>query len=128
MAVVKSKKKTVIVTSTCNAYVNTSFNNIIITITNINGDTICWSTGGKMGFKNTKKKNTVYAAQVVAEDSAKLALENGVKNINVIVKGVGIGREAAIRTLADKGLQLLSITDRTSVPHGGCRPRKIRRN
>ena len=81
-----------------------------------------------MGFKNTKKKNTVYAAQVVAEDSAKLALENGVKNINVIVKGVGIGRETAIRTLADKGLQLLSITDRTSVPHGGCRKRKIRRN
>ena len=128
MAVVKKKKKSVIVTPTCKAYVNTTFNNIIITITNKNGDTICWSSGGKMGFKNTKKKNTVYAAQVVAEDSARLAIENDVKNVDVIVKGVGMGREAAIRTLAEKGLQLLSIVDRTSLPHGGCRPRKVRRN
>lgn len=128
MAVVKKKKKSVIVTPTCKAYVNTTFNNIIITITNKNGDAICWSSGGKMGFKNTKKKNTVYAAQVVAEDSARLAIENDVKNVDVIVKGVGMGREAAIRTLAEKGLQLLSIVDRTSLPHGGCRPRKVRRN
>jgi small subunit ribosomal protein S11 len=124
----KNKKRLVNVTPVGKAYINATYNNIIITITNLNGDTIAWSSAGKNGFKNTKKKNTPYAAQVTAEDCSKMALEYGVKNVSVIVKGVGTGRETAIRTLSEQGLNIVSIVDRTAVPHGGCRPKKIRRN
>ena len=122
------KKRTVVVTTKCCAYIHTTYNNMILTITNDHGDVICWSSSGKNGFKNTKKKNTPYAGQLVADDCAKQALENKVKMLDVFVQGPGTGREMAIRSLAENGLEILSITDITKVPHGGCRASKRRRN
>jgi small subunit ribosomal protein S11 len=126
MAKVPSKKKKVIVESTGEAHINASFNNIIISLTNLNGDVISWSSAGKMGFRGSKK-NTPYAAQTAAEDAAKVALDLGLKKVKVFVKGPGNGRESAIRTLHNSGIEVSEIVDITPVPHNGCRPPKRRR-
>ena len=125
MAKVSSKKKKVIVESTGEAHINASFNNIIISLTNLNGDVISWSSAGKMGFRGSKK-NTPYAAQTAAEDAAKVALDLGLKKVKVFVKGPGNGRESAIRTLHNTGIEVSEIVDITPVPHNGCRPPKRR--
>ena len=103
MAKVSSKKKKVIVEATGEAHINASFNNIIISLTNLNGDVISWSSAGKMGFRGSKK-NTPYAAQTAAEDAAKVALDLGLKKVKVFVKGPGNGRESAIRTIHNTGI------------------------
>ena len=126
MAKVSSKKKKVIVESAGEAHINASFNNIIISLTNLNGDVISWSSAGKMGFRGSKK-NTPYAAQTAAEDAAKVALDLGLKKVKVFVKGPGNGRESAIRTLHNTGIEVSEIVDITPVPHNGCRPPKRRR-
>ena len=125
---VRKRKRSVVVTPSGRAYINASFNNLIITITNNSGDTVAWSSGGKVGFNNAKKKTTPAAAMYVAEDCGKAAVGYGITSLDVFLKGVGIGRETALRTLVECGLRLTSITDRTSLPFGGCRPKKIRRN
>ena len=110
------------------ACIHASYNNIIVCITNEKGDVIAWSSGGKNGFKNAKKKNTPYAGQEVATDCAKYAWGCGVRSVDVFVKGTGTGREAAIRAIAESGIEILSIVDKTPIPHEGCRPSKRRRN
>ena len=120
------KKKVVKVGAVGMAYVHSTFNNVIITITNEVGDVISWSSAGKMGFRGSKK-NTPYAAQMAAETATKAALVHGLKTVDVMVKGPGSGREAAIRALQACGLEVLSIKDVTPVPHNGCRPPKRRR-
>jgi len=121
-----SKKRKVIVDSVGEAHVTASFNNIIISLTNKKGDVISWSSAGKMGFRGSKK-NTPYAAQVAAEDCAKVAQEAGLKKVKVYVKGPGNGRESAIRTLHNAGIEVTEIIDVTPMPHNGCRPPKRRR-
>ncbi|RIU85690.1 30S ribosomal protein S11 [Candidatus Karelsulcia muelleri] len=108
------------------AHIKSTYNNIIITLTNKKGDVIAWSSAGKMGFKGSKK-NTPYAAQITAEDVAEKGLNAGIKKLEVIVKGPGAGRDAAIRALVNKNLILLVIKDITPIPHNGCRPPKKRR-
>jgi len=126
MARSTSKKRKVIVDASGEAHINASFNNIIISITNLKGEVISWSSAGKMGFKGSKK-NTPFAAQTAAEDAAKTAHDAGVKRIKVLVKGPGNGRESAIRTLHNNGLEVTEIIDVTPIPHNGCRPPKRRR-
>ena len=108
------------------AHVNATFNNTMITITDPQGNTLCWASAGKMGFKGSRK-STPYAAQLAAEDAAKCALEHGMKTIEVNVSGPGSGRESALRALQAAGLQITVIRDTTPIPHNGCRPRKKRR-
>lgn len=120
------KKRKVIVESTGEAHIVSSFNNIIISLTNKNGDVISWSSAGKMGFRGSKK-NTPYAAQLAAEDAAKVAQEAGLRKVKVFVKGPGNGRESAIRTLHNGGIEVTEIVDVTPMPHNGCRPPKRRR-
>ena len=108
------------------AHVNSTFNNTIITITDAQGNTISWSTSGAMGFKGSRK-STPFAAQVAAEDAGRKAQEHGMKELAVLVKGPGSGRESALRALQNIGFTLTSIKDITGVPHNGCRPRKRRR-
>ena len=108
------------------AHVHSTFNNVIITLTNAQGQVISWSSAGKMGFRGSKK-STPYAAQKAAETATKAALVHGLKSVDVFVKGPGSGREAAIRALSASGLDVLSICDVTPVPHNGCRPPKRRR-
>jgi small subunit ribosomal protein S11 len=108
------------------AHIKATFNNVLVTITDIYGNTISWSSAGKNGFKGSRK-NTPFAAQVTAEAAAKEAYDLGLKRIDVFVKGPGSGREAAIRALSTAGLQILSIKDITPIPHNGCRPPKRRR-
>jgi len=108
------------------AHIKSSYNNTIVSITDMNGSVICWSTSGKCGFKSAKK-STPYAASVVVRDIIDTAKEVGVKEVDVLVKGVGPAREAAVRALAANGLQIMSIKDVTPVPHNGCRPKKPRR-
>jgi small subunit ribosomal protein S11 len=108
------------------AHVNASFNNTMITITDAQGNTVAWSSSGTMGFKGSRK-STPYAAQVTAEDAGKKAMEHGMKEIEVMVKGPGSGRESALRGLQSAGFTIRSIKDITPVPHNGCRPRKRRR-
>ena len=120
------KKRIVKVEPTGQAHVHSSFNNIIISLTNNSGQVISWSSAGKMGFKGSKK-NTPYAAQMAAETAAKAALVHGLKTVEVMVKGPGSGREAAIRALQACGIDVTSIKDVTPVPHNGCRPPKRRR-
>jgi small subunit ribosomal protein S11 len=108
------------------AHVRSTFNNTIITITDLEGGVICWSSCGHMGFKGSRK-GTPFAAQMTAEDVAKKAKEHGVKRVEVFVKGPGSGREAAIRSLQANGLQISLIKDVTPIPHNGCRPPKRRR-
>lgn len=108
------------------AHVNASFNNTMITIADMQGNTISWSSSGVMGFKGSRK-STPYAAQVAAEDAAKKAQEHGMKTLEVEVRGPGSGRESALRALQAAGFNVTSIRDVTSIPHNGCRPRKKRR-
>ena len=108
------------------AHVNASFNNTMITITDVQGNAIAWSSAGTMGFKGSRK-STPYAAQVAAEDVAKKAQEHGMKTLEVEVRGPGSGRESALRALQAAGFNVTSIRDVTSIPHNGCRPRKRRR-
>ncbi|MBP0903392.1 30S ribosomal protein S11 [Mariniflexile gromovii] len=121
-----TKKRKVIVDSVGEAHVNASFNNIIIALTNKKGDVISWSSAGKMGFRGSKK-NTPYAAQLAAEDAAAVALEAGLKKVKVYVKGPGNGRESAIRSIHNAGIEVTEIIDVTPLPHNGCRPPKRRR-
>jgi len=108
------------------AHIKSSFNNTIITFTDLQGNVLSWSTGGNAGFKGSRK-STPFAAQLAAEQATKAAIENGVRKVDVLVKGPGAGRETAIRTLASMGVEVLSIRDVTPVPHNGCRPPKRRR-
>ena len=108
------------------AHVNASFNNTMVTITDVQGNTISWSSSGVMGFKGSRK-STPYAAQVAAEDAAKKAQEHGMKTLEVEVRGPGSGRESALRALQAAGFTVTSIRDVTTIPHNGCRPRKRRR-
>ena len=107
-------------------HIQSTFNNTIVTITNINGDTISWASAGSSGFKGARK-GTPFAAQTAAEKASLEALSIGMKNVEIVVKGQGSGRETAIRAVEGAGLQILSIHDITSVPHNGCRPPKRRR-
>ncbi len=120
----KSKKK--VVESTGIAHIHSSFNNTIVTITDTSGAVLTWASGGRVGFKGTKK-GTPFAAQLSAERAAKEALNMGVKSVEVWVKGPGAGREAAIRALQAAGLKITAIKDVTPIPHNGCRPPKKRR-
>lgn len=121
-----AKKRKVIVDSTGEAHIVASFNNIIISLTNKKGDVISWSSAGKMGFRGSKK-NTPYAAQLAAEDAAGVAKEAGLKKVKVYVKGPGNGRESAIRSIHNSGIEVSEIIDVTPMPHNGCRPPKRRR-
>ena len=121
-----SKKRVVKVDAIGKAYVNASFNNIIITLTNNAGQVISWSSAGKMGFKGSKK-NTPYAAQMAAQDASKVAYDLGLRKVKVFVKGPGAGRESAIRTIHTNGIEVGEIMDITPLPHNGCRPPKRRR-
>ncbi len=121
-----SKKRNVAIESHGQAHIKASFNNIIISITNAQGQVISWASAGKMGFRGSKK-NTPYAAQTAAQDCAKVAVDLGLKKVDVFVKGPGSGRDSAIRTLAASGLDIISIRDITPLPHNGCRPAKSRR-
>ena len=118
-----SKKRVVKVDSYGDAHVVASFNNIIISLTNKQGQVISWSSAGKMGFKGSKK-NTPYAAQMAASDAAKTAMDAGLKRVDVFVKGPGSGREGAIRALSQSGIEIAMIKDVTPLPHNGCRPPK----
>ena len=126
MAKTSSKKRKVIVESFGEAHVTASFNNIIISLPNTKGEVISWSSAGKMGFRGSKK-NTPYAAQLAAEDAGKVALEAGLRKVKVFVKGPGNGRESAIRTIHNLGIEVTEIVDVTPLPHNGCRPPKRRR-
>ena len=126
MAKATAKKRNVIVESTGEAHISATFNNIIISLTNKKGEVISWSSAGKMGFRGSKK-NTPYAAQMAAEDCSKVALEAGLKKVKVYVKGPGNGRESAIRSLHNGGIEVTEIIDVTPMPHNGCRPPKRRR-
>ncbi|MGV3766668.1 MAG: 30S ribosomal protein S11 [Chitinophagaceae bacterium] len=121
-----TKKRIVKVDAYGDAHISASFNNIIISLTNKSGQVISWSSAGKMGFRGSKK-NTPYAAQMAAQDAAKVALEAGMKRCDVFVKGPGSGREGAIRALANSGIEVTMIKDVTPLPHNGCRPPKKRR-
>jgi len=121
-----AKKRIVKVDAYGDAHITASFNNIIISLTNKNGQVISWSSAGKMGFKGSKK-NTPYAAQLAAGDAAKTALDAGLKRGDVYVKGPGAGRESSIRAIAQSGIEVVMIKDVTPLPHNGCRPPKKRR-
>ena len=120
------KKKKVRVDASGEAHIQASFNNIIISLTNNQGQVITWSSAGKMGFRGSKK-NTPYAAQVAAEDCGKEAFDLGLRKVNVFVKGPGAGRESAIRTIHNLGIEVIEIMDVTPLPHNSCRPPKRRR-
>ena len=109
-----------------NVYIQATFNNTIVTVTDLKGNTISWSSAGSLGFKGAKK-STPYAAQTTAETATSRAKDYGLKEVNVFVKGPGMGRESAIRSLGAMGLQVKSIKDITPIPHNGCRPKKSRR-
>lgn len=120
------KKRNVKVEALGQAHIQASFNNIIISLTNNQGQVISWASAGKMGFRGSKK-NTPYAAQVAAEDCAKEAFEAGLRKVKVYVKGPGAGRESAIRSLHNSGIEVTEIIDVSPLPHNGCRPPKRRR-
>jgi len=121
-----SRKRSVRIDPNGNAYINASFNNIIISLTNNSGQVIAWSSAGKMGFRGSKK-NTPYAAQMAAQDCSKIAYDLGLRKVKVYVKGPGAGRESAIRTMHSNGIEVTEIVDVTPIPHNGCRPPKRRR-
>lgn len=123
---VAAKKRHVKVSAEGQAHISSSFNNIIISLTNDNGEVISWSSAGKMGFRSSKK-NTPYAAQMVASDCAKVAYDLGLRKVKAYVKGPGNGRESAIRTIHGAGIEVTEIIDVTPIPHNGCRPPKARR-
>lgn len=122
----KKTKKKANVDATGVAHIKATFNNVIVTLTDIYGNTISWASSGKMGFKGSKK-NTPFAAQITAESAAKAASDLGLKKVEVLIKGVGSGRDAAVRSLNTAGLEITSIKDITPLPHNGCRPPKKRR-
>jgi len=122
----KKIKKKVVSDIHGKAFIKATFNNVIVTVTDMYGNTLAWSSSGKNGFKGSKK-NTPYASQISAEKAGKEAYDMGLRKIDVVVKGPGSGREAAIRALSVAGLEVHSIMDRTPVPHNGCRPPKKRR-
>ena len=121
-----SKKRVVKVDAYGDAHITASFNNIIVSLTNKQGQVIAWSSAGKMGFRGSKK-NTPYAAQMASSDAAKTAMDAGLKKVDVYVKGPGSGREGAMRALAQSGIEIVQIKDVTPLPHNGCRPPKKRR-
>ena len=121
-----SRKRVVNIEATGQAHIHSSFNNIIISLTNNNGEVISWSSAGKKGFRGSKK-NTPYAAQVASEECAKTAYDLGLRKVKVFVKGPGNGRESAIRAINSVGIQVSEIVDVTPMPHNGCRPSKRRR-
>lgn len=122
----KAKKRVVNVEAVGEAHIRASFNNIIISMTNSTGQVISWASAGKMGFKGSKK-NTPYAAQMAAQDCSSKAFEQGLRKVEVFVKGPGAGRESAIRTIQNAGIEVTAIRDVTPLPHNGCRPPKKRR-
>jgi small subunit ribosomal protein S11 len=126
MAKLSKKKNKVRVEAAGHAHIQATFNNIIISLTNNNGQVISWSSAGKMGFRGSKK-NTPYAAQMAAEDCTKPAMEAGLRRVKVFVKGPGSGRESAIRAIHNSGILVTEIVDVTPLPHNGCRPPKRRR-
>jgi len=123
---VKKTRKKIQVDTTGRAYIKATFNNVIVTLTDVYGNTISWSSAGKNGFKGSRK-NTPYAAQTSSEAAAKEAYDLGLRKVEVYVKGPGSGREAAIRALQTAGLEIMAIRDVTPIPHNGCRPPKRRR-
>lgn len=124
--VTSSRKRVVKVEPIGMAHIHSSFNNIIITLTNSSGQVISWSSSGKMGFRGSKK-NTPYAAQIAGNDCSKTAYDLGLRKVKVYVKGPGNGRESAIRTIHSNGIEVMEIIDVTPLPHNGCRPPKRRR-
>lgn len=124
MAVQKKKIRKVVTEG--NAYIQATFNNTIITITDVNGNTISWASAGAQGYRGAKK-STPFAAQTIMEAAARKALDTGLRDVNVYVKGPGSGRESAIRALGTVGLNVKTIRDVTPIPHNGCRARKTRR-
>jgi small subunit ribosomal protein S11 len=122
----KAKKRVVHVEAIGQAHIKATFNNIIISITNSSGQVISWASAGKMGFKGSKK-NTPYAAQMAASNCAQTAYDLGLRKVEVFVKGPGAGRESAIRTIQNTGIEVTLIKDVTPLPHNGCRPPKRRR-
>ncbi len=122
----KAKKRVVVVEPVGQVHIRASFNNIIISITNLNGQVISWGSAGKMGFRGSKK-NTPYAAQTAASSAAQVAFDLGMRKAEVFVKGPGSGRESAIRTIQNAGIEVTIIRDITPLPHNGCRPPKRRR-
>jgi len=121
-----AKKRIVKVDAYGDAHISATFNNLIVSLTNKQGQVISWSSAGKMGFRGSKK-NTPYAAQMAAQDAAKVAVDAGLRKVDVYVKGPGAGREGAIRALATNGIEVSMIKDVTPLPHNGCRPPKKRR-
>lgn len=121
-----TKKRNVKVESEGIAYIQASFNNIIISLTNKQGQVVSWASAGKAGFRGSKK-NTPYAAQIAAADAAQVAHDAGMRTVRVFVKGPGAGREAAIRAIDNSGIKVTRIQDTTPLPHNGCRPPKKRR-
>ncbi len=121
-----AKKRAVKVDAYGEAHINATFNNIIISLTNKQGQVISWSSAGKMKFRGSKK-NTPYAAQTAGQDAAKIAMDAGLRKVDVYVKGPGSGREGAIRSLSQSGIEIAIIKDITPMPHNGCRPPKKRR-
>ena len=124
--VVSTKKRVVKIDATGQLHVHSSFNNIIVSLTNSEGEVISWSSAGKMGFRGSKK-NTPYAAQMAAQDCAKVAFDLGVRKVKAYVKGPGNGRESASRAVDGAGIMVTEIVDVTPLPHNGCRPPKRRR-
>ena len=126
MAVAKKKKKTVKQVPKGIVHIQATFNNTIVTITDLKGNVVSWASAGKLGFKGARK-STAFAAQKIAENCARAAVDNGMREVKVYVKGPGAGRESAIRVLQSVGLSITLIKDVTPVPHNGCRPPKKRR-
>ncbi len=122
----KAKKRVVNVEAIGQAHIKATFKNIIISLTNTSGQVISWASAGKMGFRGSKK-NTPYAGQVAAQDCGQKAYDLGLRKVDVFVKGPGAGRESAIRTLQNVGIEVTTIRDVTPLPHNGCRPPKRRR-
>ena len=122
----KAKKRIVVIEPTGQVHIRASFNNIIISVTNSTGQVISWASAGKMGFRGSKK-NTPYAAQTAAQSAAQVAFDLGMRKAEVFVKGPGSGRESAIRTIQNAGIEVTTIRDITPLPHNGCRPPKRRR-
>jgi small subunit ribosomal protein S11 len=122
----KAKKRVVVVESIGQVHIKSTFNNIIISVTNSTGQVVSWASAGKMGFRGSKK-NTPYAAQVAAQNCSQTAFDLGLRKVEVFVKGPGAGRESAIRTIQNVGIEVTMIKDVTPLPHNGCRPPKRRR-
>ncbi len=122
----KTKKKSKKVVHEGNVYIQATFNNTIVTFTDLKGNTVSWASAGANGFKSAKK-STPYAAKVTVEDAGKRAMDMGLREVHVFVKGPGVGRDQAIRAIGGMGLVVKSIRDVTPIPHNGCRPRKVRR-